>query len=144
MNPVSATEMNKVMVFGVFDGIHQGHRALLKEAKSHGDYLIAVVTQDHVIQYLKGHPPHRNFAERAAALRNEDIVDLVVKGDGDLGSWGVIAKHKPDIIALGYDQGMLRTSLEDYFDKLDRKPTIATMNPHEPDIYHSSLLQPYF
>lgn len=100
------------MVFGVFDGVHGGHRAFLKEAKSHGDYLIVVLAQDHIVERLKGHLPQINLAERLAHLKNEDGVDEVVIGDSELGAWEVILKHQPQVVAVGHDQQLLKESIE--------------------------------
>src|SRR3954463_1039918 len=96
--------MKKVMVFGVFDGVHVGHRAFFLEARKHGNYLIAVLTQDHIVERLKLRLPKKNFAERFDNLKKEDIVDEIVIGDAELGMYEVIKKYKPDVIALGYDQ----------------------------------------
>ena len=43
----------KVMVFGTFDGIHDGHRHFLREAKKQGEELIVAVSKDEVVQKLK-------------------------------------------------------------------------------------------
>src|SRR3989338_6946874 len=58
--------MRKVMVFGAFDGIHAGHRAFFNEARHHGDYLMAVVAQNHIIEHLKGHLPEIDITRRSS------------------------------------------------------------------------------
>ncbi len=128
------------MVFGSFDGIHEGHRAFLKEAKSQGDYLIAVVAQDDVIEHLKGHLPKINFSQRIAEIEKEDGVDKVVVGDSELGVYNVVKEHHPDIIALGYDQALLKEDLEKNMGKIGYRPEIRTMKAFEANTYHSSLL----
>ena len=50
--------MNKKgMVFGVFDGLHEGHKYLLTEAAKLCDELVVVVTLDEAVATLKGHLP---------------------------------------------------------------------------------------
>ncbi len=119
------------MVFGTFDGLHEGHRAFLKEAGAHGDYLIAVIPADVIVEHLKGHLPKLNLAERFENLKKEDKVDEVVVGDEKLGTWEVVKKHKPDIIAIGYDQYTLRKDLESHLDDLGFTPEIKVMHSYE-------------
>ncbi len=132
--------MKRVMVFGVFDGLHEGHRAFLREAKSCGDYLIAVVTQDHTAEMLKGKKPKHDLAERIDGLKQTNHADEVIVGDSALGSWQVLEKYKPDIIALGYDQIAPKKELERYFEKVKWRPELKVMKRYEPNIYRSSLL----
>ena len=48
------TKQKKVMTFGTFDGVHQGHENLLTQAKKLGNELIVVVAQDATVLKLKG------------------------------------------------------------------------------------------
>lgn len=130
----------KVMVFGVFDGVHDGHREFLRQAKAEGDYLIAVVARDHIVEHLKGKLPNFNLAERFNHLREVDHVDAVLVGDAELHKWDVLDIHRPQVIALGYDQGALRDDLEEYFKKSDWSAEIRVMEGHEGKKYHSRIL----
>lgn len=114
----------KVMVFGTFDALHYGHRAFLKEAKKYGDYLIAVLPSDNIVKRLKGRLPKLTLSERIKHIKKEDNVDAAIVGDDDLGSWKVIKRHRPAVIALGFDQNLIKKELEKYFAKLDWKPKI--------------------
>lgn len=133
--------MKKVMVFGVFDGIHEGHRSFFRQAKKLGDYLIAVVAQDHIVAHLKGHLPAIPLEERFEHLKEEDNVDEVVIGDAELSVYEVVKKYKPDIIAIGYDQHLLKEDLEKHRAEFDWPLEIKTMQAYEPNIYHSSILK---
>jgi len=131
--------MKKVMVFGVFDGVHEGHRHFLKEAKALGDYLVVCIAQDHVVEHLKGHAPQLDVSERFDHLRQEDGVDEVVIGDHTLSTWEAVKKHKPDVIALGYDQTLLKEDLERHVQSFDWPVALRTVSAYEPNTYHSSL-----
>ncbi len=133
--------MRKVMVFGTFDGLHAGHRAFLREASHHGDYLIVVVAPNHVAEHLKGKKPVSDIADRLEELRSEDGVSEVVVGDSELGTWEVIQLYHPDVIALGYDQKELLKSLESHLETARRRPEIVIMSAHEPDKYHSNIIR---
>ncbi len=132
--------MKKVMVFGTFDGVHEGHRAFFREAKSHGDHLIAVLAQDAVVERLKGRRPMLNITARVLELQKEDGVDEVVAGDMEIGTWGVIKKYRPDVIALGYDQTALKENLMAHLRDFDWGPEVVVMQAYEPQKYKSSLL----
>lgn len=106
------------MVFGIFDGIHDGHRDFLAWARNQGDYLTVVVAQDHIAENLTGKFPSANLEERFEHLKDEDFVDEVVVGDHASDIWQVVTKYRPDVIALGYNQGTLKESLEEHLPKL--------------------------
>ena len=44
----------RVLVFGTFDLLHQGHRYFLTQARRFGDTLIAVVARDEFVEERKG------------------------------------------------------------------------------------------
>lgn len=130
----------KVMIFGVFDGIHGGHRYFFQEAKKSGDYLIAVVAKDHLVQKLKKRPPEKNLNERCRELRKEKIIDEVVPGDDELGAWDVVKKYRPEVIALGYDQQTLKENLETNLMHFDFHPEIKVLRAYQPGQYHNSII----
>jgi FAD synthetase len=131
----------KVMVFGVFDGVHDGHRALFVQARKHAPYLVAVVTQDHIVQWLKRRLPERPLTDRIDALKAERLVNEVAMGDAVLGAWAVLFAHRPSVIAVGYDQAGLRKNLKEHYHRFDWKPRILTMKAHRPKTFHSSLMK---
>lgn len=125
------------MVFGVFDGLHAGHRAFLLAAKKCGQKLIVVVARDSAVRELKGRAPRHREAVRAATLRRSGLADRVVLGDQKQGTYGVIKRWKPDVICLGYDQDTLGADLKK---KMSRIPLIR-MPTHQPNIFKTSLLR---
>lgn len=131
----------KVLVFGVFDDIHEGHRQFFRQAKKYGDYLIAAVAQDHVVEYLKGRLPERNLARRIEDLQKEPAVDEVALGDAEIGTYEVVKKIRPGVIALGYDQQALKEDLMSHKKEFDWKPKIVVLKAHEPHKYKSSIIK---
>lgn len=133
--------MKRVLVFGTFDQLHPGHHAFLQQAKDLGDELIVCLTQDAIIEKLKGRPPIQRFEERKQALMDHELVSHVVPGDLQLGSFEAIQKSIPDIVATGYDQVALTQALNQWL-KNEKKPIpITTLRPFKPQIYKSSLLR---
>ncbi|RME31664.1 FAD synthase [Candidatus Woesearchaeota archaeon] len=95
--------MRKVMVFGCFDPLHEGHRSLFRQAKRHGDALVVVVARDSSIRRIKKREPRLNEEERRASVEREPLVDKAVLGRKD-DFFDVIRTELPDVIVLGYDQ----------------------------------------
>lgn len=133
-------ETTTVMVFGVFDLLHEGHRAFLNQAVACGSRLIIVVTPDSVVQLLKKRVPHDNQIQR---MRNvKAVIDgEVVLGDTELGTYEVIKKYCPDIICLGYDQVALERDLRQRM-AAGSLPAmlLLTLKAYKPELYHTSLL----
>jgi len=123
--------MKTVMVFGTFDGIHEGHRAMLKEARSLGDRLIVVVAQDHIIEHIKGELPRVNLLKRFEHLQRKDYVDEVVIGDSELGVWHIVRSRKPNLIAVGHDQQALHENLLDHYGELGCRPELVLLSHYE-------------
>lgn len=135
------TEQKKtVMVFGVFDLLHNGHRHFLSEAKRLGTKLIVVLAKDIVVQKLKGKLPRHSLSKRRQNLEAEKLADEVVTGDKKVGSWNVIRKNLPDVIALGYDQKELSKSLEDFLAENNCHIPMIFIKPYEKGALHSSVL----
>lgn len=97
----------KVVVFGIFDGIHEGHRFLFTQAKKHGDYLIAIAGRDEFVRSFKNKEPKYLEDERVRQLLKEDIVDEVFLSDKELSSYKVLSEINPDVVCFGYDQDAL-------------------------------------
>ncbi len=133
--------MKKVLVFGVFDGLHRGHRKFLKQAKKLGDELVVVLAQDVIVEKLKGRRPDADFAERSQMILSSGAADRVVPGDAELGTWATAKGERPDVIALGYDQEPLRAELEKELAGFNPVPELFVLPPHRPDKYHTSIIR---
>lgn len=134
-------EREKVLVFGTFDGLHEGHRFFLREARGLGECLIASVATDEVVREIKKHSPTHPLNERLEQLRASGLVDEAVAGDITLGNWSAIKKWRPDIVAIGYDQTTLETKLREHLQKERLPITIIKIAPHDPDFLHSRFLR---
>ncbi len=131
-----------VAIFGVFDGVHEGHRQFISSAKMEGDKLVAIVARDSVVEKLKGKVPHNTEVDRIKALLEVPEIDQVLLGDIDEGTYNVLKEIKPDLIYLGYDQNAL---YENLINAIDRNiiPNIPILKgePHKPDIFKSSIIR---
>ena len=129
------------MVFGTFDGVHDGHRHLFAEAKRHGDHLIAVVAPDEVVHDLKGHSPDMHAEDRMEHLTRESHVDEVVLGDAESGTWQVIRRHRPHVVVVGYDQNELRAELEAHLGEFPWFLEVHAATAHKPESHHTAVLR---
>ena len=131
-----------VVIFGVFDGIHDGHSSFIKDAKKQGNHLVAIVARDDVVKELKGKLPRFNEVERINALLKIKDVDLVLLGDPKMETYNTLREVKPDVIYLGYDQRALYENLNKTIkNKKLPKMEIIQGKPYNPEIFHSSILK---
>ena len=132
--------MVKVLVFGSFDLLHEGHKHFFNEAKKLGDSLHVVVARDSSIKSFKGHESNFNEDERVEHIKKLEIVDDVRLGyEGD--KWKIIEEIKPDIIALGYDQDSYTNGLEKGMLDRNLKVKIVRLGSYMPEKYKSSLMK---
>ncbi len=100
------------MVFGVFDGLHEGHKRFLSDAYGRTTSLVVVVARDVSTRARKGKMPKMSEAERVKAVSDYLKDATVVLGDEHEGSWHVIDEHDPERVFLGYDQGEMSRELK--------------------------------
>ena len=133
--------MKKVMAFGSFDILHEGHKHYLKEAKSYGDYLIVIVARDENILKFKHKEPKHSEVFRLEQVKNLDFVNEVVIGNKD-DILKVLEEHKPDIICLGYDQKTINEEkLKQELTKRNLTAEIVRCKPYKEDVYKSSKMR---
>jgi FAD synthetase len=129
----------KVMIFGVFDDLHAGHRFFINNAKKFGNKLIIVATQNEAVKILKNHQPQFSIKKRMAILKKEFPNLSIQAGDKKINTWHIIKKNKPNLIITGYDQIILKNALKkiskDYNFKL-----IQIKKSFKGSKMHSSLL----
>lgn len=103
--------MSAVLVFGVFDGLHDGHKYFLTEAGKLGDNLHICVASDEYVQDFKNKIPKHNIEERKMAIGEFLPKAILHSGDKEIGKWNIFQSIMPDVIALGYDQKGLEEAL---------------------------------
>jgi FAD synthetase len=126
--------MKKVIVFGSFDPLHEGHLNFFRQAKKLGDFLTVVIARDEDIRERKKRKARFGQDQRKEAVEKTRLADKVVLGD-KTGEYTILDKEKPDIVAAGYDQEIPQTLK----DKL-KQYRIITLKPYKPDIYKSSKI----
>lgn len=95
--------MKKVITYGTYDLLHQGHINLLKRAKELGDYLIVGVTSD---SFDKGRGKlnvRNNVLERVDAVKATGYADEIIIEDYLGQKIDDIQKYDVDIFAIGSD-----------------------------------------
>ncbi|MES2087568.1 MAG: adenylyltransferase/cytidyltransferase family protein [Patescibacteria group bacterium] len=136
-----SSQSKKVLVFGVFDILHDGHRYFLESAKALGDKLFVVLAPDEAVLDLKKNHPHNPLALRMKNLETEKIADHIFEGDSKSGSWNIFTELIPDIIALGYDQEPLGKALETFLAQTKHNVKLVRLFPHNDETLHSSSLR---
>lgn len=95
--------MKKVITYGTYDLLHQGHINLLRRAKALGDYLIVGVTSD---SFDKGRGKlnvRNNVLERVESVKATGYADEVIIEDYLGQKIDDILRYGVDIFAIGSD-----------------------------------------
>jgi FAD synthetase len=100
----------KVTVFaaGCFNRVHNAHRLLLQTARSLGDELVVVLSNDTRNKKPNAVPS----AQREQNLRNLGLADRVIVGRPD-SFVASLREVKPRILVLGFDQKLPDRATED-------------------------------
>ena len=120
--------MKTVMVFGVFDGLDEGHQYFLEKASRLGDQLFVVVAPDSAVGRLKKKCPFDDENKRLGYLKQVSYITKVILGDETPGTWQAVTEHKPDIVALGHDQSGLERALRSFTTKKNLSVTFTTID----------------
>ena len=95
--------MIKVITYGTYDLLHQGHINLLKRAKALGDYLIVGVTNDNFDRERGKLNVRNNVLERVAAVQATGLADQIIIEDYVGQKIDDIQKYDIDVFAIGSD-----------------------------------------
>lgn len=96
-------EMKKVITYGTYDLLHQGHINLLRRAKELGDYLIVGVTNDNFDRERGKLNVCNNVLERVEAVKATGLADKIIIEDYFGQKIDDIQKYDVDIFAIGSD-----------------------------------------
>jgi len=135
-----STEKKIVMIFGTFDYLHAGHENYIKQAREHGDHILAVIAKDKTVEKVKSRLPDHSERERMKILKESGLVDKVILGN-NTDKHKVITKYKPDVIALGYDQFAFTFRLEKTIIEHGLNTEILRLKPYRPELYKSSIIK---
>lgn len=94
--------MKKIITYGTFDLLHEGHINLLRRSKALGDYLIVAVSTDEFNE-IKGKKAYYTYEQRKLILEAVRYVDMVIPEY----SWDQkiddVFKYDIDIFVMGDD-----------------------------------------
>ncbi|WP_042143675.1 glycerol-3-phosphate cytidylyltransferase [Paucisalibacillus sp. EB02] len=94
--------MKKVITYGTFDLIHNGHINLLKRAKELGDYLIVGVSTDEFNE-IKNKLSYHSYENRKVILEAIRYVDEVIPESNWEQKVDDVMNHNIDLFVMGDD-----------------------------------------
>lgn len=95
--------MTKVITYGTYDLLHQGHVNLLRRAKELGDYLIVGVTNDSFDRERGKLSVRNNVLERVEAVKATGLADEIIIENYFGQKIDDIQRYDVDIFAIGSD-----------------------------------------
>ena len=95
--------MKRVITYGTYDLLHQGHINLLRRAKELGDYLIVGVTNDNFDRERGKLNVCNNVLERVEAVKATGLADKIIIEDYFGQKIDDVQKYDVDIFAIGSD-----------------------------------------
>ena len=108
--------MKKVITYGTYDLLHQGHINLLRRAKELGDYLIVGVTNDNFDRERGKLNVCNNVLERVEAVKATGLADQIIIEDYFGQKIDDIQRYDVDIFAIGSDWEGKFDYLKEYCD----------------------------
>jgi cytidyltransferase-like protein len=132
----------RIMVFGTFDGLHEGHINFFKQARKLAPepFLIVSIARDKNVSRIKGKLPGNNEKKRLILVKKCRLVDKVVLS-GIKNHILHIIKARPDIIALGYDQKEYIKNLKKDLKIKGITVKVVRLRSYKEKIYKNHLLK---
>ena len=107
--------MKKVLTYGTFDLIHQGHINILRRAKDLGDYLVVAISTDE-FNAIKGKKAYHSYERRKLILEAIKYVDEVIPETEWVQKISDVKKHDIDVFVMSDDWTGKFDFLNDYCD----------------------------
>lgn len=95
--------MKRVITYGTFDLLHQGHINLLHRAKALGDWLIVGVTSENYDRYRGKLNVKQSLTERIENIRTTGLADEIIIEEYEGQKIDDIVRMGADIFAIGSD-----------------------------------------
>ena len=95
--------MKKVITYGTFDMLHQGHLNILKRAKKLGDYLIVGVTSDDFDSRRGKINVQQSMMERVEGVKETGLADQIIIEEYEGQKIDDIKRYDIDIFTVGSD-----------------------------------------
>ncbi|MEX1997973.1 MAG: adenylyltransferase/cytidyltransferase family protein [Candidatus Andersenbacteria bacterium] len=134
--------MSRVLVFGTFDPLHEGHHNFFNQAKAEGTHLTVVVARDSQVRVQKGREPHQPERERLQAVARASAVDQVLLGEEGEQSYALLGRLAFEVLAVGYDQEPDDAEIQEQLRACGKQAVrLVRLKPYQPDIYKSSYLR---
>jgi rfaE bifunctional protein nucleotidyltransferase chain/domain len=93
--------MKKVWINGCFDVLHYGHFKLIDYAKSLGDLIIGIDSDERIKQMKGEGRPFHTEGQRIFNLMQIEGVDKIIVFDSDDALRKELQTYKPDIFVIG-------------------------------------------
>lgn len=127
------------LVFGAFDGLHEGHLRFLEDAHTKADQLSIALATDDAIRSLKRVHPHQSYKERSLSLRQTGVIHHIAPSE-PYDDYQVIRNLQPDLIIFGHDQEGLKAHLLPWLKEHKIPIETITLAAHKPDEFKTSKL----
>lgn len=142
--------MKKILTFGTFDVLHEGHKNLFKQMLdlSEDSLLYIIVSSDDNVFKLKKRKTIQTCKQRKSYIRKffrniKSLKRVSVIEENFTNPFRHIIDINPDIIVLGYDQNWDNVLTKKYLQSNLQLPEIIRAEPYMPEKYKSSLLNNY-
>ena len=106
--------MKKIITYGTFDLLHQGHINILKRAKELGDYLVVGVTSENYDEQRGKLNVSQSLVDRIENVRNTGLADKIIVEEYMGQKIQDIQKYDIDTFVIGSDWICKFNYLEEY------------------------------